>query len=354
MNIRRHPNIPGKTVRSAEQCDAPAIDDFIARNDGTSLYHGYGWCSIIQECFHHECHYFLCKEGDRKILGILPVVHMKSMAFGNLMVSMPYFNYGGVCADDEESRNLLIDESVRVARRNGVSHIEFRQELPLDNGFPAKTRKVSMRLELPKSEDELWKSLPSKLRSQIRKPQKEGLTVRIGRLDELENFYRIFSINMRDLGTPVYPKHFFMNILDHFSGNSWICTVSDGNTPVASGFLMGFKKKLEVPWASSIRKYNRLAPNMLLYWSCLKFACEQGYRVFDFGRSTVDESTYRFKEQWGAVQHPMFWHYWMPEVGVLPEINPGNPKYKLAIEVWKRLPVPLANLLGPRIVRNIP
>lgn len=353
MNFRSNIGIGEKVVRCAGDGDSRAIGDFLAGNDKASLYHAYDWCSVIQKSFSHECRYILCEDKDRKILGVLPIVHMKSMLFGNLMVSMPYFNYGGVVSDDEDTRDLLIEESVRIAKECGASHIEYRQEMPLNNGFPVKTHKVSMRLDLPDSEDTLWNSLPSKLRSQVRKPQKEGLTVRIGR-DEIENFYRVFSINMRDLGTPVYTKAFFTNILDHFQQNSWICTVSMGNEPVASGFLLGFKDRLEIPWASSIRKYNRLAPNMLLYWSCLKFACERGFRVFDFGRSTTGESTYRFKEQWGAVPVPLFWHYWMVEEGPLPEINPANPKYNLAIGIWKRLPVSLTNFIGPRIVRNIP
>lgn len=123
---------------------------------------------------------------------------------------------------------------------------------------------------------------------------------------------------------------------------------------MASGFLLGFKEKLEIPWASSIRKYNRLGSNMLLYWSCLEFGCDRGFRVFDFGRSTVGESTYRFKEQWGAVPHPMHWQYWLARDGALPEINPRNPKYRFAIGMWKKLPVSLTRLLGPHLVRNIP
>ena len=245
-------------------------------------------------------------------------------------------------------RALLIDEAICTARDLGASHIEFRQERPLDNGFPDKTRKVSMRLTLPASGADLWNALPSKLRSQIRKPQKEGMTVRISRHEELENFYRIFSINMRDLGTPVYPKHFFRNILDHFPDNSWICTVSAGKRPLASGFLVGFKEKLEIPWASSLRKYNRLGSNMLLYWSCLEFACDREFRVFDFGRSTIGESTYRFKEQWGAAASPDALAILARADGTLPEINPRNPKYRFAIGMWKRLPVSLTRLLGPR------
>jgi FemAB-related protein (PEP-CTERM system-associated) len=267
---------------------------------------------------------------------------------------MPYFNYGGVCADDEEGRDLLIAEAVRIAGHLGARYIEFRQEKPLNNGFPKKTSKVSMRLALPSSTDDLWNSFPSKLRSQIRRPQKLGMNVRIGREDELNSFYQVFSVCMRDLGTPVYPKHFFRTVLERWPDSTWICSVYRGKDPMASGFLAAFKDKMEIPWAASLRRYNSLSPNMLLYWSCLEFSCSQGFRVFDFGRSTAGESTYKFKEQWGAIPYSMYWHYWMPDGGALPEVNPRNPKYRLAIEMWKRLPLPLTRLLGPRIVRNIP
>jgi FemAB-related protein (PEP-CTERM system-associated) len=250
------------------------------------------------------------------------------------------------------SRNLLIAEAVRIARQSRVSHIEFRQEIPLGNGFPVRTSKVSMRLALHSSPEELWKGFPSKLRSQIRRPQKAGMTVRVGREDELDSFYNVFSVCMRDLGTPVYPKYFF-RILEHFPESAWICSVYRGRCrwrriPVA------FKDRLEIPWGASLRQYNHFSPNMLMYWSCLEFACKRGFRVFDFGRSTAGESTYRFKEQWGAVPHPMYWHYWIANNGTMPEINPHNPKYRFAIGTWKKLPVSLTNLLGPRIVRNIP
>jgi serine/alanine adding enzyme len=341
-------------VRFAEPQDVLDVDRFISNNDMSSIYHDYRWITVIKKSFGHKCFYLVSEDSNGHIGGTLPLVHLNSMLFGNFLVSMPYFNYGGVCAENLPARNLLIDEAIRTAKGLGASHIEFRQAFPLGNGFPVKTSKVSMRLELPTSEKDLWASFPSKLRSQIRKPQKEGMTVRISQYDELDNFYGIFSINMRDLGTPVYPKHFFRNILDHFPENSWICTVSTGTTPVASGFLLGFKGNLEIPWASSIREYNRLGPNMLLYWSCLEFACNRGFRVFDFGRSTVGESTYRFKEQWGAIQHPMFWHYWMAKGESIPEINPRNPKYRFAIGMWKKLPVPITRIFGPRIVRNIP
>lgn len=341
-------------VRLAQDEDRAAISKYMERMDTSSAYHDYRWMYVIRKSFGQRCFYLVCEMSGGKIGGILPLVHLKSLWFGNLMVSMPYFNYGGVCADGGSIQGALIDEALRMAEDLGAAHIEFRQESPLNNGFPVKRTKVSMRLPLPRSAEALWNSFPSKLRSQIRKPQREGLTARISRDEGLDGFYEIFSRNMRDLGTPVYPKRFFRNILDHFSENTWICTVYSGNIPMASGFLIGFKNRMEIPWASSIRKHNRLNPNMLLYWACLQFACEKGFEIFDFGRSTVGEGTYRFKEQWGAVQCPLNWHYWLPDGGPLPEINPANPKYRLAIGIWKKLPVSLTKVLGPRIVRNIP
>jgi serine/alanine adding enzyme len=341
-------------VRVAYPNDRERIDRYTEAREAATLYHRWEIGSVVEKSLGHRYYCLLCERGDGSIAGVLPLVHMKSLLFGNLLVSMPFFNYGGVCADDATGRDVLIAEAVRIAEKVGADHVEFRQEKPLGNGFPAKTGKVSMRLSLPGSADDLWKRFPSKLRSQIRKPQREGMTTRIGRHEEIDAFYEVFSINMTALGTPVYPKRFFRDILDTFPENTWIGSVYAGDKPVASGFLVGFKDRLEIPWASSLRRYNRLSPNMLLYWNCLAFACERGYAVFDFGRSTAGGGTHRFKEQWGAAEAPLFWHYWLRRGGDLPDLSPDNPKFRLAIAIWKRLPVSFNKILGPCIVRNIP
>ncbi|NJD62438.1 MAG: FemAB family PEP-CTERM system-associated protein [Deltaproteobacteria bacterium] len=341
-------------IRPAGPNDAATIARYIDASDRSNLYHDYRWGAVVEASFGHPYHALLSENRGGNVNGILPLVHMKSFTFGNFLVSMPFFNYGGVCAEDESTRDLLVAEAVGMAKALKANHIEFRQDHPLDNGFPSRSHKVSMRLALPASVDELWKSFPSKLRSQVKVPQKAGMTFRIGREEEVDGFHAVFSENMRRLGTPVYPKKFFGNILERFPESSWIGTVCLGGAPVASGFLVGFKDRIEIPWASSLRKHNRLSPNMLLYWSCLKFACEKGYAVFDFGRSTPDESTYKFKEQWGARPTPMPWSYWVGNGGKLPDLSPRNRKYHLAIEIWKRLPLGVTRILGPRIVRNIP
>ena len=341
-------------VRIANPSDCSNIDHYIAQTGSSSLYHDYRWSEVIEKSFGHTCYYLLCEDDDGSIGGILPLVHMKSLMFGNQLVSMPYFNYGGVCADNEAKRDRMIERAIALLEDLNGSHMELRQEDPLNNGFPSKTSKVSMRLNLPGSPEDLWKTFSSKLRSQIKRPIKEGMVARFGRFEELDNFYEVFSICMRNLGTPVYHERFFRNILETFPVNTWICSVYHEGKAVASGFLAGFKNRLEIPWAATIKQYNPLSPNMLLYWASLEFACNKGFAVFDFGRSTRGEGTYKFKEQWGAVPSQLNWHYFVKNNGAIPDITPGNPKYKLAIELWKRLPVRVTRILGPPIVKNIP
>lgn len=341
-------------VRELGDSDRDRVDRYVASSGVSTLYHRTGWKDLIEDVFNHRVIYLLAEGGDGVIRGILPMAHIKSRLFGNYFVSMPYFNYGGVCADDETARNALLGEAAGIARRSNAEFLELRQTVRLGNGMPVKEKKVAMTLALPPAFEELWCTFPSKLRSQILRPQKEGLTFRIGGPEEVDPFYKVFSRNMRDLGTPVYPKKFFSAIFRYFPESTRVGTVYRGEEPLASGLLCGFKDRLEIPWASSLREFNRLSPNMLLYWGSLRFACESGYKLFDFGRSTPGEGTYRFKEQWGAKPEPLYWHYWLRVNTGLPELNPSNRKYAAAIALWKLLPLPVANAVGPRIVRNLP
>jgi FemAB-related protein (PEP-CTERM system-associated) len=342
---------------SSESIDDARWDAYANRAAGSTLYHLYGWRLVIEQTFGHRTDYLCAVDDSSAVIGILPLVQLHSRMFGNMLVSLPFFNYGGICGESDEVRAALLAAAIGLATERRADFIEIRHE---DNsqrwqeGLPTKTAKVSMRLELPTLADDLWKALGSKLRSQVQRPRKEGMTAIVGGEELLDDFYAVFSSNMRDLGTPVYPKRFFRNILRQFPGRTWIAGVYSGKRAVASGLLAGFKDRLEIPWASSLREFNRSSPNMLLYWSALEFACTQGYRIFDFGRSTPDEGTYRFKAQWGARPHPLYWYYWLPEGRQMPQVNPANPKYRAAIAVWQHLPVGLTRLIGPGIVKYIP
>jgi FemAB-related protein (PEP-CTERM system-associated) len=293
-------------------------------------------------------------DAKKEVCGVLPLVVLSSKLFGRFMVSVPFFNYGGILADSRSIEEELLFAVTAIAKEQRVAHIELRQQSPMNLGLPSKVHKVSMRLQLPQAVESLWKTFPSKLRSQIRRGEKEGLTAKLGGLDLLDDFYGVFARNMRDLGTPVYGRGFFREILRTFPKESKVCVVYHGHRPVAAGFLYGYRQTLEIPWASSDRRWARFAPNMLLYGTVLKFACENGYREFDFGRSSVDSTTYQFKAQWGAKPVQLYWYYWLQGGSDVPEINPQNPKYHLAIEMWKRLPLGLTKLIGPRISKYLP
>jgi len=348
------PALAGLDVVAFGEPDAAAWQRYVDAAPEATCYHRWGWKRVVERTFGVRTHYLAATAGDGTICGVLPLALLSSVAFGRFLVSLPYFNYGGVCAADERVAAALVARAAELARDLGAKHVEFRNVRPDACTLPVKTSKVSMRLALPADGNTLWNSFPSKLRSQIKRPQKAGMTARFGGLDVLDDFYAVFAVNMRDLGTPVYSRRFFENILREFPESASICVVYADRTPVAAGFVIGFRDMLEIPWASSLREFNSQSPNMLLYWSILEHACERGYRVFDFGRCTVNEGTYRFKEQWGARPVQLYWHYWLKNGGSLPEINPHNPRYAAAIRMWQRLPVRVATLLGPSIVKHLP
>lgn len=328
-------------------------DKFIDTIAGHSLYHHIKWKEIIEKTFGHSSYYILVKRNGQ-LLGVLPTVHLKSFLFGNFLVSLPYFNYAGICAETRDAQLALLDKAIDLAKKLGVEFLELRHTQNYNLGLPVKLKKVTFFLRLNPNPEVLWKGLDPKVRNQIRKAQRSDCQVEIGGLNKLKDFYNVFSVNMRDLGTPVYPKRFFENMLIEFPDIAKIFIVKMKGKAVACGFTLAHHDVLELPWASSLRRYNRYCPNMLLYWEIIRYACQNGFSWFDFGRCSKGESTYKFKKQWGGEERQLYWHYWLREDKQVPEINPDNPKYRFFIAIWKRLPLWFTRLVGPHIVRNIP
>ena len=281
---------------------------------------------------------------------------MKSRLFGKFLVSLPYLNSSGIVADSPDAETALVDRAVEFADELDVRYLELRHERPVqhDKLQLAVTDKVHMRLQLPATSDELWDSLKSKLRSQIRKPLKnDSLTVHWGRHELLGEFYSIFCRNMRDLGTPPFSRKLFAAMLDEFPREAELCCVRlDGKT-IASGLLVHGPGVTEVPSASSLREFNSTSANMLLYWNLLSRAIDRGQGVFDFGRSSKDSGTWRFKAQWGATESPAVWQHYVRE-GAATDMRPNSGKFDLMIRTWQKLPVWLTKIAGPSIVRGIP
>lgn len=340
-------------VALACPADWAAWDAFVERHPDASVYHFSGWRAVIQKSFGHDCPYLVAKRSGQ-VVGVMPLVRMQSQLFGHFMVSMPYFNYGGSLSYDAATDQALAHQAIELATAAGCRHIEWRESAQRA-GLPARTDKANMWLDLPADANTLWQRLGSKLRAQIKKAQATGLTYETGGLHLLDEFYRVFSTNMRDLGTPVYGKNFFEVILREAPGQPVLVIGRTAHgQAVSAALLLRHGSRMEVPWASTLRKANALNANMGLYWHMLCHACEASCSVFDFGRSSLDAPTYRFKKQWGAKPVQLHWNYWLPEGAELPKLNPDNPKFKLAILIWQRLPVFLTKLIGPSIVRQLP
>lgn len=332
----------------------PLLEPFALRGSIVPLSRNPRWLTVLEQGLRHTPYVLEAIDGERTI-GILPLAFVHSFLFGRFLVSLPYLNSNGVSADDEATRRILIDRAVELADELKVRHLELRHEQAVEH--PALTgrltSKVHMRLPLPDFPGPLWEGLSSKVRNQVRKGEKSGLTVSWGGLDLLPEFYAVFSRNMRDLGTPVYGQGLFRSILTQFPDAAEICVVRAERQPAAAALLLHGKGVSEVPSASSLREFNPTCANMFMYWNLLDRAVQRGQRVFDFGRSTVDGNTYRFKKQWGAVAEPAVWQYY-PRDGAVGDLRPDNPRYQRLIRWWQRLPVGLTRWIGPPIVRGIP
>ena len=337
-------------VALAGETDRAEWDRYVASHPEAVGYHEWAWRGVFERTFGHRSVYLIAK-AHGQVQGVLPLVDMRSRLFGRSMTSLPFVNYGGVLASSEAAARVLLDAAVVEARARGSRHIELRHFVRRFDALPVKQHKVTMRLPLAAG---MWERLDRKVRNQVRKAEKSQLVAAQGGAELLDDFYRVFARNMRDLGTPVYSRRLFEEVLGAFPGRARLTVVRLGELPVAAGLSYRTGAITEVPWASSIRDYNSLCPNHLLYWRIIETAQAEGCETMDFGRSTPDEGTFKFKEQWGAVPVPLYWEYWLRDGGAVPDQSPKNPKFRLVVGAWQRLPLPVANLLGPRIVRSIP
>jgi FemAB-related protein (PEP-CTERM system-associated) len=326
---------------------------YVAAHPLARGYHHPRWLEVVHKAFGHRTLY-LAAEREGAIVGVLPLVFFASRLFGRSTVSMPFLNYGGVLADDPGVERALLDRAIAETRAAGGASLELRHTRQVFPDLAAKRHKVAMLLGLESTPERQWERLDRKVRNQVRKAEKSGLTVRFGGQELVPDFYGVFARNMRDLGTPVYGVRFFDEVLAAFADGARVFVVSTAERPVAASIVVWHGATMEVPWASALREYNPLCPNVLLYWHMLRFAIEQRCTVFDFGRSTPNEGTFHFKRQWGAEPQPLVWEYWMADGRPVPDLSPKNRKFSVAIRAWQRLPVRVATWLGPHIVRHIP
>jgi len=329
-------------------------DGFVRSQPHWTHFHLYGWRSVLERVFEHECLYLEARDATDALVGVLQLVRVRSVVFGHYLVSMPFVNYGGPLGTEMAVR-ALCEESARLAQQDGVRLLELRSRLPLSTELAVSHRKLTVLLDLPASEKALWDSFDANVRRRVRRAQKEGIEVRIGG-DQLEAFYKVFAIHMRDLGTPAQSLAFFRAIAEEFPHDVRFACAYLGDMPIACicGFLWG--TEFEVTWASALRSHKHLAANMLVYWTLMQRAIAEGARTFNFGRSTPGSGQHRFKRQWGAARDETLWWYQRSEASEAAQSTPSpdQSRYALATQIWRRLPVAITNRLGPSIVRYIP
>ena len=324
-------------------------DGFGAVHPRATAAHLYAWRRIIAQTYHHDCPYLVAREGA-DIVGILPLVDVRSLAFGRFMVSMPFLNGGGPLGTPAAVR-ALIEHAVELARDRRAGLLELRAGLPLDTALEDTTDKVGCVLALPATAEELWQQFPAKLRSQVRRPQKAGIEVRFG-ADQVDPFFSVFARNMRDLGSPTHPIRFFEVLAAELPAHTWFGCAYHENKPVAGGCALRWGGGVEMTWASSLRSHSALAPNMLLYWTFMERAAREGLQRFDFGRCTPNTGSHRFKTQWGATDTALHWYRAVLRGGATTPKQEGT--LSLATRLWQRVPLPLATLVGGRLRGGIP
>lgn len=340
-------------IDQADSSHKEAWNTFLSQCSNANFYQRLEWQCINHRHFNHAVNNLVATRNGEWV-GVLPLVHIRSTLFGKILCSMPFVNFGGPASLDFEADNALISASCKEADSSECDYLEMRCARKLDVDLPNTSRKVSMTIELDPDPDVVWRAYKSKHRTQIRRAFKEGLTVESGGLEYLDAFYKIMMQSWRALGTPLYRKAYFREILELMPDSTRIFIVRAGNSPIATAFNGYFRDTVEGMWAAVDPSARRLNPNYALYWEMTKHACSQGYKYFHLGRSTTGSTAEQFKEKWNATAKPLYWYYHLVNRDDIPSLNTSNPRFKLAIKTWRQLPLSFTQILGPYLARRIP
>jgi serine/alanine adding enzyme len=338
---------------SISDSSSTECDDFVRGMPDAKLCHIPAWNNMIASVFGHKVFYLVARENGT-IDGVLPLAHIRSRLFGDRMISQPFSDYGGPLVNTLAALDALYQHAVVLATKLRCESIEFRSTTAIPYDLHLRNDKVSMHLPLASDPKEVWKGLRPQIRNRIRKAEKSGVTVINGHCEMLDEFYRVWTIRMRQLGTPCYPIKLFRGIMETFVDNSRIFVAICNGTTVAVLFVYTFNGCVHTRWGGALREYDSVGPNYLLNWSAIEFYCKKGMKCFDFGRSTVDSGQHTFKERWGAKPIQLSWQYWTQPGGRLRLAKPDDPRYRKKVQIWQRLPLWLTRAVGPHISCSLP
>lgn len=338
-------------IKTLDNTSLKLWDDFVEQNPDATFFHKAGWKEVIEKAFAHKT-YFLYVEKNGHVTGILPLVHIKSLLFGNSLCSNAFCVYGGIVANDKESYQELDKKACELAEQLGVDYLEMRNRTQTTPERPFKELYVTFRKELEANEEKNMLAIPRKQRAMIRKGIKAGLTSEID--ENTDRLYLAYSESVRNLGTPVFSKNYFNILKQVFKQQCEIISIVDNNSQLI-GSVMSFYFKDEVlPYYGGGTMHARAVQgNDFMYWEVMRRALEKGVKIFDYGRSKEGTGSYRFKKHWGFEPKPLYYEFHLVKSDSVPDINPLNPKYQLFIAAWKKLPLSLSQIVGPWLAKDL-
>jgi FemAB-related protein (PEP-CTERM system-associated) len=337
-------------IKLLEPIDHQRWDQFVEASDTATFFHLSAWQRVIQQAFSHKT-YYVYAEQEGEISGILPLVHVKSLLFGNTLISNAFCVYGGIVASNDQAFQELQNYAQKLARELGVDCLEMRNRQQQHPDWPHKQLYVTFRKELDSDHEKNMSAIPRKQRAMVRAGIKAGLT---GVVDtNIDRFYQAYSVSVRNLGTPVFPKHYFQLLKQVFADDCEILTIEHEGRLVASVMSFYFKDEVLPYYGGGTDLARDLKGNDFMYWEVMHRAVDKGCKVFDFGRSKEGTGSYRFKKHWGFEPEPLFYEIDLVKAQQIPEINPLNPKYQFFIAAWKRLPLPVSQLVGPWLAKDL-
>jgi FemAB-related protein (PEP-CTERM system-associated) len=338
-------------VRAATAADATAWDAFATASPQGTIFHRYGWRDAIERVFRHRTHYLLAERAGR-IAAVLPLAEVRTRLFGHSLVSLPFCVYGGVAADEADAIPALHGAARELAEQLRVEHLELRNREVREPAWPRQDLYVTFRKALDPDPEKNLLAIPRKQRAMVRKGIQRGLVATSGR--DVETFFALYADNMHRHGTPPMPKRWFAALLDAFGDAADILIVRDAaGAPVSGVLSFWFRDEVLPYYAGDFTAARDLAANDFKYWALMERAVQRGCRTFDYGRSKQGTGSFDFKKNWGFTPEPLAYEHVLVRAAAIPEHNPLNPKYRAFIAAWRRLPRPVANALGPFVVRGL-
>lgn len=337
-------------IKELEENDARRWDDFVYTCPEATFFHLSGWRRVVEQAFGHPC-YFLYAEQQGQIQAVLPLGYIRSRLFGHALISFPFCVYGGVAAKHDAAKKALISAAVKLAENLEVDHLELRHIKQQCESWPSKQLYVTFRKEIDPDPEVNMIAIPRKQRAMIRKGIAAGLDSQID--NDIERFYAIYSLSVRDHGTPVFSKRYFELLKVVFGRSCEITVVAKDNHPVSSVMSFYFRDQVLPYYGGGMPEARQYKGFDFMYWELMCRAASQGARWFDYGRSKIGTGSYSFKKNWGFEPEDLGYEYHLVRAKDMPDINPLNPKYRLFINGWKKLPLPLSRMIGPLIAKNL-